>query len=249
MDTEEASAMLLDSIGGIFDQNFSTSLARFRVQDTGIDQAGLGVVLLVESPHTYEVCHGYPLAGPQANRAGRHVRDKLVEWGLTLPERPIGELVHQGNAVQALGIMNVSQLPFQETAYDCTPWAENDCRDRGDEWEDYIGYMNTIVGNPGAVNRDDTRCQDLDDAIATDLGGRLTALCTNNPDVLLVRCGRVAKKFHEKTGITRLHTCDLPHPTRPAKPSIHRERGWQTLNGQETQCLQSIVDRLLPNPA
>ena len=238
-------AMLLDSIGGIFDPNFSNSLARFLVPDIGIDQAELRVVLLVESPHTHEVCHHYPLAGPRKTDAGRIVGDKLRECrqALQLPEQAIGRLVLQGHdAVQALGIMNVGQLPFQETAYDCTPWAENDCRDRGDEWEDYIDYMNTIVGNPGARRRVHARCLQLDKAIATDLKRRLRILHGRSPCVLLVRCGRVAKKFHEKTGI-ELHTCDLPHPT-------NRGSGgelWEELNCDDPP-LQGIINRLWPNP-
>ena len=238
--------MLLDSIGGIFDQNFSTSLARFRVPDIGIDQAGLGVVLLVESPHTHEVCHHYPLAGPRETDAGRIVRDKLMECrqASQLPERPIGRLVLQGDTVQQLGIMNVSQLPFLGAAYDCTPWAENDCRGRYDEWRHYIGYMKTIVENPGARRRVHARCLQLDNAIATDLGDRLANLHTNNPDVLLVRCGRAAQAFYGKTDITMLHTCNLPHPTNRGSGG---ER-WQDLDCEAPR-LQEIINRLWPNPA
>ena len=228
--------------------DFSNSLARFLVPDIGIDQAGLRVVLLVESPHTHEVCHHYPLAGPRGTNAGRIVRDKLVQCRPEpqLPRQPIGKLVHQGHsAVQALGIMNVSQLPFQDTAYDCTPWVENDCRCRP-EWPNYIRRMKTIKKDPDvcADDRRTAECIRLDEEIAGDLGRRLRYLYEDNPDVLLVRCGEVAQEFYKKIDITMLHTCNLPHPNNLGSEG---ER-WQDLNCQN-ECLQNIIGRVGPPPA
>ena len=234
---------------------FSASLARFRVEDAGIIEPDtdtvrneLRVVLLVESPHTHEVCHHYPLAGSRGTNAGRIVRDKLMDCGLNFPEQPvsIGQLVHdRHNAVQALGIMNVSQLPFQDTAYDCTPWVGNDCRCRP-EWPNYIRRMKTIKNGPDvcADARRTAECRRLDEEIAGDLGRRLRYLYENNPDVLLVRCGEVAQAFYGKTGIDMPHTCDLPHPNNLGSEG---ER-WQDLNCQN-ECLQNIIGRVGPPPA
>ena len=62
--SEETSAMpLLQSIGELFSTDFSDSLERFHVPDSGTDRGGLRVVLLVESPNTHEVWYRYPLAG------------------------------------------------------------------------------------------------------------------------------------------------------------------------------------------
>lgn len=261
---------LNDGVGEIFMEAeahaASNSLERFHVEDAGIFvpdtnavRDELRVVLLVESPHTLEVCHGYPLAGARATSAGRHVRDKLMEFGqgLQLPEQPIGRLVHQGfDAVQGLGIMNVSQLPFQSDAYDCAPWEDGDCRDCPG-WNNYIGHMEYIKDKPKPNTRRDPIRQELDDAIAEDLRGRLENL-RDGPDVLLVRCGDVARSFCRKAtngepAIVMPNTCNLPHPTRrPGR--VEREgrilrqweRGWQTLTPQEEQCLRDIVDLVGP---
>ena len=230
--------MLLDSIGGIFDQNFSTSLARFRVEDAGIIEPGtdtvrneLRVVLLVESPHTDEVglsdeIHNrHPLEGS----AGRHVRDILEQEQLALPDEPIGRLVHRvDDTVRGLGIMNVSQLPFQKE-----PYRNQDngiCHNQ--HWKDYIKCMEIIRKDPVARKRKCNKCQRLDDAIVEDLRRRLRSLCRRNSDVRLVPCGEVASTFYTKTKERY-----LPHPSR---------NGWQTLNCEERQCLQNIRDLLRP---
>ena len=252
---------LHERIGEIFLANecdevqtaFSDSLERFLVPDRGTCREGLRVVLLVESPHTYEVCHGYPLAGPEARSAGRRVRNKLMECRqeLQLPEQPIGRLVHQGHdAIQVLGIMNVSQLPFQSAAYNCIPWEGGDCRCRP-EWSNYVRRINTIKNDPDkfAVNRRSPECKDLDEAIAENLRGRLQCLHGNNPDVLLVCCGDVAQEFCSKAigrepVIFVGNIRNLPHPN-------NRGRGgerWEDLDCQNP-CLRQILERLRPPQA
>lgn len=230
--------MLLERIKDIFGQDFSNSLARFRVQDGGTDRGGLSVVLLVESPHTHEVRHGYPLAGSQGHHAGRLVRDKFMQFrpGLQLPEQPIGKLVNEEHdTVRTLGIMNVSQLPLKEESY-----GQNNDVCQNQRWNEYKNYINTIRSGPGACTRQCTDCQNLDNAIAEDLRRRLRCLHENNPDVLLVRCGEVASAFY-----TKAVEHYLPHPSR---------KGWQGLNpegrrSREEQYLQRIVCRLWPPQA
>ena len=250
LDSEEIDAMPLhERVGEIFLANeyaeaqapFPGSLARFLVPDIGIDQSGLRVVLLVESPHTGEVRppeidNRYPLAGS----AGRHVRDKLAQNQPDFPAGPIGSLVHQEcDTVLRLGIMNVSQLPFQVAPY---IRCNNGVRQTR-YWGDYITCMEyirkrpDILNYPGFNRSGDLRCviNRLQRTIVDDLKRRLSILHGRNPCVLLVRCGKVAKNFHEKTDIIMPNTCDLPHPSR---------NGWQTLDPQETQCLRRIVDLL-----
>ena len=220
--------------------DFSVSLARFLVPDIGTDRNGLRVVLLVESPHTHEICCGYPLAGVSGTRIrnalNRHYTERLHRR--SLPNQPIGRLVHDENPnLLRLGIMNVSQLPFQGIAYrpfrnnaceyGCIPREENDCRDHP-QWNNYTGHMNTIR-KPAQTRRDPNR-QTLDDAIVEDLRGRLSNLFEINPNAKLVICGEVAAAFYMKA-------CGayLPHPSRS---------NWQTLNQRQQQCLQDIVARL-----
>ena len=250
---------------------FSASLARFLVEDAGIFVPGtnavrneLRVVLLVESPHTHEVGYRYPLAG----NTGRHVRDVLNGGENRLPGGPIGRFVYDGRLgglvdnpeFLRLCIMNVSQLPFQEIAYDCIPWGgEDDCRNSG-IWRDYLKCMEHIGDTPRVENyrgfeysdeagrRRFGRLRDeinqLQNEIVEDLRGRLGCLHGNNLDVLLVRCGGIANKFYRRAisrepVIVMPNTCDLPHPSK---------NGWQTLNPQERQCLQNIVAHLWQQP-
>ena len=271
---------LLQSIGGIFLENgsdeeraaFSNSLERFLVPDIGTNRNELSVVLLDESPHTHEVCYRYPLAG----NAGRHVRDVFNEEArrmhpneLTrrvLPCGPIGRFVHDGHLGRLddngrrhdflqLGIMNVSQLPFQSKAYDCVPWTVDDCRDRAG-WNSYIKCMEYIKKESSVVNYQgfgsngclQTEINQLRDAIAEDLRGRLEALRGNRPDVLLVRCGEVAQNFYTKADVDMTPSCCLPHPTRRADRSKKRKMGWLTLNCQEERCLQKIIECIWPSP-
>ena len=256
--------MLLDSIGAIFDQNFSTYLARFRVDDAGIIEPGtvtvrneLRVVLLVESPHTDEVhppgiVDRYPLAGS----VGRFVRNKLMRWGLTLPEQPtsIGQLVHQGcDTVQRLGIMNVSQLPFKERPYELY---DNDVRQL-QCWDDYITCMEYIRKHPGVktyMSSNDNgrtrrwqvlRCKidRLEHAIIEDLAVRLGALGEN---VRVMCLGAVAQIFYLKSRYyleTNGYILDFPYPSH----SLPR-RYWKELTPQNDPRLQGILGHIMPPP-
>ena len=139
---------------------FSTSLARFRVEDAGIFKPNtdtvrneLKVALLLESPHTDEVelsdeIHNrHPLAG----KSGQDVTKVLMEWlpGLILQDnQSIGNLVNREHYdVRWLGIMNAGQLPFQSPAYDIN----DDARQNHPPWKEYKDSMNHIRKKRNAV--------------------------------------------------------------------------------------------------
>ena len=172
-----------------------------------------------------EIHNRHPLEGS----AGRHVRDILEQGQLALPAEPIGRLVHRvDDTVRGLGIMNVSQLPFQKELY--RNQDNGICHNQ--HWKDYIKCMEIIRKDPVARKRKCNKCQRLDDAIVEDLRRRLRSLCRRNSDVRLVPCGEVASTFYTKTKERY-----LPHPSR---------NGWEELNDQETQCLQNIRGLLRP---
>ena len=234
---------LHESVGEIFLEAgaraaFSNSLRRFlvedrgTVQDDGTHRDELRVVLLLESPHidevklSDEICNRHPLAG----ESGKDVTKVLMEWlpGLTLQDNePIGSLVNQEHCdVRWLGIMNVSQLPFQSKAY-CRrhiPQRENDCRG-DDNWDDYITCMDYIKDHLGRktykgknnaetqrLQRLQCKIEKLETAIIVNLRGRLESMKSEKPDVLLVCCGEVAQKFYKKTDVSMCNT-DAPHPS------------------------------------
>ena len=275
--SEETSAMrLLQRIGEIFGEDFSNSLKRFRVKDSGTKRNKLEVVLLVESPDTdevsppgednpHEIGNRYPLAGEEARYSGKIVSNKFMEWYPRLGrlDEPIGKLVHDNApAVNWLGIMNVSQLPFQEGAYevpDDAVFRNHQC------WTDYIECMKYIKKNPGiktytcrkrkdeciSETRERTqrlqqlRCKinKLEHAIIEDLAGRLEQL---RKDMQVMCCGEVAQIFYLKASYYRSrrtnnrYILDFPHPAR---------QNWQNLNPQQNVCLQEILERIRPPQA
>lgn len=132
---------------------FSNSLRRhFLVKDAGIFAPGtntvrneLRVVLLLESPHTDEVePSGIHNRHPLAGRSGKDVTKVLMEWlpGSNLQDNEsIGNLVNREHCdVRWLGIMNVSQLPFQNPAYNIN----GDARQNNPPWKEYKDSMEYI---------------------------------------------------------------------------------------------------------
>lgn len=242
--------MLHERVGEIFLEEdearaaFSDCLKRLLVPDGGTMRKALEVVLLLESPHTAEVRppnirDRHPLAGD----AGAEVRDQLAACKLALPKQPIGQLVHRGDkTVLRLGLMNVSQLPFQRK-----PYADVRCTS-ANSWRDYLKCMNHIRKNPnvrsyqGFKNSNSTgrrlesELNQLNDAITTDLRGRLKNLQENNPCVQIVPCGEAAAAFYTKAMVSY-----LPHPARRANKNARIGKGWQTLNREEKMCLKDIA--------
>ena len=106
-----------------------TSLAPYVVDDIRVECAEAGqVILLLESPHTLETCRGFPLAGPSGLAVATHLRSTLRIPG-DVPNCPIGDVLrnHRCNDhLRKTGVMNVSQLPMQSTAYLCEARAEFD---------------------------------------------------------------------------------------------------------------------------
>lgn len=210
---------------------FSISLGRFLVPDSEHAKEP-GVVLLLESPHVHEVRYGYPLAG----YTGTDVRDALGKEARRLfPNEPIGRSIHWRHPdFLRLGVMNVSQLPFQHQAYDFPPAREaEDCRDHA-HWNCYLAHMKTICEGPSAASRSNPRCGELEEAIIGDLRRRLSDLRRSDPSVILVRCGDVAQRFYEKAGVTVPNVC-LPHPAKG---------GWTNLQDKERRALRNVIDRL-----
>ena len=182
------------------------------------------VVLLLESPHTAEVCRGYPLAG----ESGRDVAEKLTEWQL-LPQAgegnpdSIGQIVRCGNPhVQWLGLMNVSNLPLQDVAYDLcniSPCLELLLR--------RFGKIRTGVKSDCLPHRRNPITQRVQEVIVDDLADRTCQLlqrCPSSP--IFVPCGRVAQAFFRKASQSqRIEESNLelscipepgfiPHPSR-----------------------------------
>ena len=94
-------------------------LKKYVVCDVPRCVSDVKIVFLVESPHTEEICRGYPLAGSSGQSVTRnlifdhHLQGKLDD---KCRNTSIGKLVHK-NIIPWLAIMNVSLLPLQKIAY------------------------------------------------------------------------------------------------------------------------------------
>ena len=70
------------------------------------------IIFVLESPHIYEVKNGYPVAG----KSGKDMSKILFE-DAALKKESFGKLISE-KRVQKFGIINISNIPLQELAYD-----------------------------------------------------------------------------------------------------------------------------------
>ena len=242
---------LLERVGEIFagigeeGTQFSNSLRRFLVYDGGMDQDST-VVLLAESPSEKEVepdqidCR-HPLAGD----SGTFISNKLAQWKPELDfSAPIGKLVHETcEVVCRLGVMNVSQLPFERKAYARSNIASRprDCRDH-ESWGDFLKCMEYIREHPVGKTYKNmeghrNRIDNLERAIVEDLAQRLPPI---GEDVKVMCLGERAQIFYLKSHYyrsTHSHILDFPHPS---------HGHWSRLEPQHGPRLQDVLDCLWP---
>ena len=70
------------------------------------------IIFVLESPHVYEVKNSYPVAG----KSGKDMSKILFE-DAELKKESFGKLISE-KRVQKFGIINISNIPLQELAYD-----------------------------------------------------------------------------------------------------------------------------------
>lgn len=99
-------------------------LQKYKVNDLNIDTAS--VIFVLESPHTGEVEAKYPVAGS----SGRAITKTLFPNEKDF--KALGKLLYdekdteQDNRLKNIGIMNISQIPLQMSAYLCED-IQNNC--------------------------------------------------------------------------------------------------------------------------
>ena len=178
-----------------------------RMVEDSLDEAGLRTVLLFESPGNDEVSHGHPLAG----HSGRQVTKAFSCYhpDFAALNEPIGCLLrrlHDGDTVEqlsdvalrslnSLGLMNVSLLPLQSTAY---------CLDVRVSYNDLLCYfeaIKTTLDRKKKVAKGVEYLRNLNadlpssqvyEALRDDLIHRLP----QGQDVVVVPCGMVASAFY-----------------------------------------------------
>ena len=96
-------------------------LRSYRIDDIRPSTTHCNVVFVLESPHTQEICYGYPLAGT----SGEDVTDALSsvlrisnsDRGYSFGEILSGSLTERIGNLSRIGVINVSQLPMQKRVY------------------------------------------------------------------------------------------------------------------------------------
>ncbi len=197
----------------------------------------LKTVLLCESPHVYEICHGHALAGS----AGRKVTNALRHVH-NMPNAPqnipvidnqdaVGCLLMHSTphpVLDSLGIMNVSRLPLQKDPY---------CRRirQDDDYRRLLCVFNKIR------ERAQTGTHELNfrwpingDAplrtvmvVVRELSRRLRELPNNT---LVIPCGHFARNFLRKAECEQRR--QWSEPLRCGLQSLPHPIRWSTMNGQ-----------------
>ena len=219
---------ILDNIAAALDREadeLQMDLGDRMVEDS-LDEAGLRTVLLFESPGNDEISHGHLLAG----YSGRQVTKAFSKYhpDFAVLNEPIGCLLrrlHDGDTVEqlsdvalrslnSLGLMNVSRLPLQSTAY---------CVDIRANYNDLLRYFEaiktTLEGKEVARGVEHIRNLNADlpssqvyVALRDDLIHRLP----QGQNVDVVPCGKVASVFYYWATLNAnddIPNDSVPHPS------------------------------------
>jgi len=186
----------------------------------------LSVVFLVESPHYDELLSGAPLTGGAGKLALNYIRDQtgssegLGPW--------LSHKIGVGNARAA--IMNVSQVPLQEKAFDRARAVPLKPKLTPDEWR---SLERVRTKKPSVWTPEEDQ---LGQILTGELQQRVSRLNTGT-GAMVVPCGRFAKTFLES--IVLPPGCSMlpvPHPA-------HSQ--WQQAKGQVAMNLVTARDILL----
>lgn len=177
----------------------------FQVPDLLTPQTQL--VFLLESPHVQELKYGAPVSGPSGATMTKHL------FGDEYAKFPLGRLlihnldnqVHRPR-LDALGLMNVCNVPMQGSAYGPSPIRE--------EHKDMITALEYIRSNNQRDVYSETLYNEVQQVILGDLQKRLEAL--RQRSITFVPCGRFAQKFYRLADVSSPHwntIHDVPHPS------------------------------------
>ena len=200
------------------------------------------IILLLESPHTIEVCRGYPLAGS----SGADVTTALRPI-LGVPDDPcdcpFGEMLQHpalDEYLQSFGVMNVSRLPMQSAAYLCPVRRAFDAI-LFDHFKT-LRRPNAIVRRNGdPVRNHHLVTREIKRLLIDDLKNRIQLTRT---DAYFIPCGGVAKAFFglANANVGRNRICfDVPHPS---------YGHWRRTENREILCnLRQEISQRLQQPS
>ncbi len=191
------------------DRPHLASLTPYVVDDIRCGEPdGPNVILLLESPHTVEVCRGHPLAGQSGADVTKALRS-VVNVPNCPDDCPFGEVLQEpaiDDRLKRFSVMNVSQLPMQSAAYLCPVRRAFDA---------ILFSKFKTLRQPGAVNRvNRDATKEIKCLLIEDLKNRIQL---TRSDAFFVPCGQVARDFFANANVIhrqRQSSLIVPHPSR-----------------------------------
>lgn len=158
------------------------------------------IIFVLESPHVYEVKNGYPVAG----KSGKDMSKVLMEDS-ELKKFSFGQLVNE-KKVSNFGILNVSNIPLQELAYDIKSDESFSSLPTQLIFKDFVLFRQ----NP-SKRKKDCRVNKMIDIFAQDFKKRLEL----HKDKKIVLCGGFVQKiFHDNFSMDEFENLiEVPHPS------------------------------------
>ncbi|MEA1893365.1 MAG: hypothetical protein U9N33_11750 [Campylobacterota bacterium] len=156
-------------------------------------------IFVLESPHVDEVKNAYPVAG----KSGKDMSKILIQ-DINLKHQPFGKLIYE-REIQKFGILNISNIPLQKTAYDL-----NDTDISSLHVESIFKDFALFRQNP-SLRKKDCRVNNLIKLFQEDFTKRLSP----HKDKKIVLCGGfVHKIFHDifKSDDFK-EIIEVPHPS------------------------------------
>ncbi|QQE79926.1 hypothetical protein [Alicyclobacillus sp. SO9] len=183
-----------------------TQLAKeFTVSD--IITPSTKLIFILESPHVQELKYGAPVSGSSGSTMTKHL------FGDEYAKFPLGRLIRQNvdhevhrPRLDALGLVNVCNVPMQAAAYGSSPLRQIHA--------DAIRTLEFIRSNNQRDSYSDEQCNHGQALLVESLRRKL--LKQTDASLVVVPCGRFAQKFFRLANVTSPHwkvIHGIPHPS------------------------------------
>lgn len=164
-------------------------------------------LFILESPHVQELKYEAPVSGSSGSTMSKHI------FGQEYAKLPLGRLVKKNadgrrdrQRLNAIGLLNVSNVPLQKLAYGETTFEE--------PMSHWFEAMSTVRTNNHSGKFNNQLAQDIQDHLSNSLRSKLLAF--QNQPVTLIPCGRFAQKFVRLTDLRDPSWTvieNVPHPS------------------------------------